>query len=270
MFIPCVVIVGEYFTSKCAIAIPLSNCRVGVLCLFLPPMLRFLITYYGWRGCLIVSAGIALNGVILGVLFRLLHKVNITTESHFDIMLLKSPVFWLFFIDQMLWNMGSFILIVLIVDYAKESGINKDLGALLLTVVGISGTIGRIITTILARCVNRLCLYTWATILSGIGIALVPMLASTGYLAFIFSCCAYGICFGFQAGLLGILTADLFSVEHLNSAYGYLIAGNGIGAFLGPPIAGEIFMKRNQSCYKGALIQLFQRSLIFMYIYDTD
>ena len=250
MFIPCVVIVGEYFDDKRrAYAIPLSVSGVGVFCLFIPPLLRCLIGHFGWRGCLLLSAGIALQGAIFAALFTPLPKpakdlsADSSAEAKTGILCetgpLKNLIFWLFFMNNVLWNAGSLILIVLIVDYAKESGISKDSGALLLASVGICGTVGRLIAAVTARCVNRLHLYTAATLATGIFIALIP--ARAVLTVFILCCCAYGVCFGIQVGLLGVLTADLFGVEILNAAYGYLVVSNGVGALLGPPIAGKVF-----------------------------
>ena len=48
----------------------------------------------------------------------------------------------------------------------------------------------------------------------------------------------YGLAFGTQVGVLAVVTVELFGVQKLTSAYGYLMFGNGAGAMMGPPIAG--------------------------------
>ena len=187
-----------------------------------------------------LSGGLAFNGAIFGVLFRPL-RLNAAPDTHAkcNVALLKNPTFWLFFANQALWNMGSMIFIVLVADYAKESGISRDDAAWLLAATGISGTLGRILTAAVSKCANRLVLYNAATVLSGVAIGLVPLTWKT-FAIFLTSCIGYGVCLGLQASLLGILTADFFSIEQLNSAFGYLIASNGLGALLGPPIAGRL------------------------------
>lgn len=51
----------------------------------------------------------------------------------------------------------------------------------------------------------------------------------------------YGITFGFLSGsyaLMMVIPADLLGQEKFSAAYGFLLAGEGIGVYLGPPIAG--------------------------------
>lgn len=53
----------------------------------------------------------------------------------------------------------------------------------------------------------------------------------------------YGICFGFLSGsyaLMMVIPVDLLGQEKFSAAYGFLLAGEGMGLYLGPPLAGRL------------------------------
>lgn len=261
MFMPCVVIVGEYFDKKRAIAMPIAASGVCVFVLLLPFLLRYFIAYYGWRGCLILQSGIALQALYLAVLFRpppkeftksLKDSISETMESiecqdlksrsysrdplNCKRISLHSVSFLLIFLSNILWNMGSFTLLVLIVDFAIESGVSREQGALLIAAVGMSGAVGRSITAMFAQCVNRLHMFIFVTIISGLAISAVPVY--TVFNNFLIMSTVFGCCYGFQVSLQGVLTVDLFGVENLNNVYGLFTLSYGIGAVIGPPVTG--------------------------------
>ena len=70
MYLPSIVIVGFYFDQKRALATGIAVCGSGVGTFVFAPLSQFLITQFGWKGGLWIIAGICLNGVICGALFR--------------------------------------------------------------------------------------------------------------------------------------------------------------------------------------------------------
>lgn len=66
-------------------------------------------------------------------------------EKIFDLSLLKSPTFLLFSCAGFLTLFGFFIPFMYLVDRATQLGISPDNGAMLLSVIGITNTIGRVI-----------------------------------------------------------------------------------------------------------------------------
>lgn len=55
---------------------------------------------------------------------------------------------------------------------------------------------------------------------------------------------AFAISFGFLSGayaLMLVIPADVLGQERFSASYGLLLAGEGIGVYLGPPIVGKIF-----------------------------
>ena len=69
-FIAANVIIGLYFTSKRALAVGIAMSGSGVGVLVYSYFAESMLNYYGWRGTVLLLAGIALNCVIFGSLSR--------------------------------------------------------------------------------------------------------------------------------------------------------------------------------------------------------
>ena len=213
------------------------------------PLLRGLIMYFGWRGACIIASGFCLNCGVLGALLCPIEKWSkecMTIEKPrdtglsgvFDISLLKDCKFMIFLVNNILWNIGSLILLVICTDFAYKRGIEKNKGAILVSTVGLCSLIGRVLVAFLAshnKC-NRFIVFILSTAVSGLAILLYPVHSS--FVSMLAFSAIYGLFFGSQVGVLAVVAAELFGVERLTSAYGYLMFGNGAGAMLGPPIAG--------------------------------
>lgn len=70
IFLPAVVSVGHYFERKRAFAVGLATMGSGVGGFIFNPLTKFLIDCYGWRGAILIQAGIALNCAVCGMIFR--------------------------------------------------------------------------------------------------------------------------------------------------------------------------------------------------------
>jgi hypothetical protein len=68
--------VAHYFESKRTLAMGLASCGSGIGAFILNPLSKYLIDVYGWRGTLLIQAGIQLNCILCGALFRPLTKQN--------------------------------------------------------------------------------------------------------------------------------------------------------------------------------------------------
>ena len=139
----------------------------------------------------------------------------------------------------MMWNLGSLVLFVLIVDYAIEgAGMSKDAGAGLLSISAQFNAVGRLGAAILGSLpwCNKFYLFFVSNILAGISLLLIPTWETQ--LNFMIFCGCFGLFLGMQIGVLAVLTADLFGVHRLTSAYGLQNIGDGAGAMIGPPIGG--------------------------------
>ena len=69
-YVTSLVMVAFYFEKKRALATGLAVCGSGIGTFVFAPLTEILITEYGWRGCLLIWSGIALNLCVCGGLLR--------------------------------------------------------------------------------------------------------------------------------------------------------------------------------------------------------
>lgn len=70
IYLPAIVSVTCYFEKYRSLATGIAVCGSGLGTLVFAPCLESLITNYGWRGAMMISSGIVLNCIVLGILFR--------------------------------------------------------------------------------------------------------------------------------------------------------------------------------------------------------
>ncbi len=165
-------------------------------------------------------------------------------KNLFNWVLLKDVKFLIFLFNNILWNIGSLILLVICTDFAHKHGVPKESGAMLISAIGFCSLIGRVGIAFTGghQSCNRFYIFIASTAVSGLAIALFPM--SGKYASMLTFSIIYGLAFGIQVGVLAVVTVELFGVRLFTSAYGYLMFGNGAGAMLGPPIAGKKIQMR--------------------------
>lgn len=69
-YVAAVVSVAYYFDKRRSFATGISVCGSGIGTFIFPPIIQYLITEYGWRGCTVLLAGIFLNMCVCGALMR--------------------------------------------------------------------------------------------------------------------------------------------------------------------------------------------------------
>lgn len=113
-----------------------------------------------------------------------------------DISLFKDPVFIFFAISNFLTSLGFNAPFIYIVDQATLLNIKPELADLLLSTIGISNTVGRVILGIISNLkgVNRL--YLYAGVLTMCGLATMAEPFGTNFIALFI----YAIVFGFTSG----------------------------------------------------------------------
>lgn len=74
IYIPTILIVGFYFDKRRALANGLSASGSGVGAFLYAPLCRLLQDHYGWRGALLILAGLVFNCLALAALFRPLNS----------------------------------------------------------------------------------------------------------------------------------------------------------------------------------------------------
>jgi MFS family permease len=129
-----------------------------------------------------------------------------------------------------------------IVDRAALQGISPDRGAYLLSVIGITNTVGRVFCGWISDRpqVDALLINNLALVVGGTVTLLSPFLFNT-----FVSLSVYGAIFGFSiacfAALRSVITVNLLGLERLTNAFGLLLLPQGIATIVGAPFAGWLF-----------------------------
>ncbi|ALC43494.1 CG13907 [Drosophila busckii] len=168
-------------------------------------------------------------------------SVKSVVNTMLDVSLLRDPVFMLMGVSNIFGMAGLYVPFVYLVDAAKEHGIAKNDAAMLLSVIGITNTVGRVVCGWVADLpqVNSLLLNNICLLISTVAVTLTPLCYS--YSAYIAMSIAFGIAISGYISLTSIILVDLLGLDKLTNAFGLLILFRGFAALLGTPLAGAIY-----------------------------
>ncbi|KAL7733856.1 hypothetical protein ACLKA6_011572 [Drosophila palustris] len=168
-------------------------------------------------------------------------SVKSVVNTMLDVSLLKDPVFMLMGVSNIFGMAGLYVPFVYLVDAAKEHGIAKNDAAMLLSIIGITNTVGRVVCGWVADLpqVNSLLLNNICLLISTVAVTLTPLCYSYG--AYIAMSIAFGIAISGYISLTSIILVDLLGLDKLTNAFGLLILFRGFAALLGTPLAGAIY-----------------------------
>nr|XP_019558338.2 LOW QUALITY PROTEIN: monocarboxylate transporter 5-like [Aedes albopictus] len=186
--------------------------------------------------------------------------VRRTLATMLDMTLLKSPSFMLLAISGFFTMMGFFVPFMYITQRATTGGMDQNVALFIVSAIGISNTIARIVCGFLSsfKSVNALWINNVAITMGGIATMLSGLYITE---AFQFTYAGiFGIAIACFSALRSILVVDLMGLEKLTNAFGILCLFQGMAAAIGAPIAGfftDLTGSYNVSFYiSGALITI--------------
>ncbi|XP_045112740.1 monocarboxylate transporter 5-like isoform X2 [Portunus trituberculatus] len=156
----------------------------------------------------------------------------------FDLSLLSSPTFIMLGLAGFMSLMALFIPFMFLPGYAEQQGISENSIATLVSTIGITNTIGRIVCGWVSDHpkVDALYVNNFSLMLGGGATMLLPMIVNESLLL------AYSVAFGLSvaafASLRSILLVELLGLEKLTNAFGLLLLFQGIAGIFGSPVAG--------------------------------
>jgi len=162
-----------------------------------------------------------------------------TIHSYLDLSLLMDPIFLIFAASNFLTSIGFNAPYVFIPDRASEDyGFSADYAAVLLSVVGISNTVSRVLLGYVSDLpfVNRLHLYNAALTVCGVGTCLSVWMPS--WAGQVFYSALFGATSGAYVGLTSVVLVDLMGMERMTNAFGLLLLFQGVASVVGAPLCG--------------------------------
>ncbi|XP_055639332.1 monocarboxylate transporter 12 isoform X2 [Toxorhynchites rutilus septentrionalis] len=186
--------------------------------------------------------------------------VRRTLATMLDMTLLRSPSFMLLAVSGFFTMMGFFVPFMYVTQRAVSGGMDSQISLFIVSAIGISNTIARIVCGFLSsfKSVNALHLNNVAITMGGIATMLSGLYMTEAY-QFTYAA-IFGLAIACFSALRSILVVDLMGLEKLTNAFGILCLFQGLAAVLGAPIAGfftDLTGSYNVSFYiSGALITI--------------
>ncbi|KAK9709453.1 Major Facilitator Superfamily [Popillia japonica] len=168
-----------------------------------------------------------------------------TLREMLDFSLFKDVIFILFVVSNFLTSIGFNIPYVYIVSRARALDLTHNEASMLLSIIGVANTVGRIILGYISDkpWVNRLWVYNVCLTLCGVATALSAFCMNFFTLSIYASVFGFtiGAYVGLNVGLTSVILVDLLGLDKLTNAFGLLLLFQGIASFIGPPIGGELY-----------------------------
>uniref|UniRef100_A0AC34PUL4 Major facilitator superfamily (MFS) profile domain-containing protein n=1 Tax=Panagrolaimus sp. JU765 TaxID=591449 RepID=A0AC34PUL4_9BILA len=158
-----------------------------------------------------------------------------------DLTLLKNPIMLLLCLSNILGMLGFYIPFVYIIDLAQTRNATPSSATLLLSIIGITNTFGRVFFGWAAdrRWVTALAINNFSLIFCGVLTGMCYF--ATSYELLITYSCLFGFIVSAYICLTSIVLSDLLGVEQLTNSFGLLVVARGIASLLGTPLAGMAY-----------------------------
>jgi MFS family permease len=255
-----VALVSLWFTRKQGLAVGVATLGISLGTATIPLLISYLITSAGWRaGLLIAGIVVAIFCIPATLLMRRprrnFHEPtsqnNAISSSDQNVVYsdlnigltltqaIRTSQFWMIFIAFLLFLSSLGLVMLHLVPYAVDSGIDSVRAAVLITLIGIFGIAGRLISGVLSDRIGIKPIMTFCTVLLGLNITFIALYNEPW--AFYVFAAVYGITYsGFVTQMVRI-TRRVFGGKALGSVFSALMVSDGIGFGIGPWVAGIIF-----------------------------
>lgn len=256
IYVPAVGLVQRWFRVRRGLASGLATCGTGVGTLAFPPMVMALTEALGWRGAHMVLAAFAACICGTASLMLVAHPremglapdggaANESADTATPIPgltlaeTLRCGHFWLLYAASLLSAAAVFINYVHLVPYATDHGVSAQKGIVLVSILGISGTVGRFLLGGVVDYFGRR--NALMLMFAGLTLALLWwLLTPPGFAALASYAVVFGMLYGGYIAILPVLTMEYFGGRRIATIIGALYTSWGFGALFGPTLAGAI------------------------------
>lgn len=259
---PLNMVVTRWFIHRRGIALGILAAGVGLGLMLSGPVSGILIDSYGWRGSYMIMGILAWVLVISGSYFIIARpeqrgftpyqkidvKTNQSTQPTISTispkaMTLKEAIktrnLWLLYGMQILVAFALQMIMAHIVNHATDVGIDKTSARLLLTLIGGLSIAGKLISGYLSDGIGARRMFFVSAF--GMGIILLVLIKSSSLWMFYLCAIFFGFFYGGWVPLFPALTSEFFGTKHMGTIYGSVMMMIGVGAPLGPWVAGYLF-----------------------------
>ena len=231
-YVPPLVTVAKWFDARRGLALGVAAAGVGVGQIALPPLLKLLINEIGWRDSLLVMAAMT---CVLGIAAALVLK-NPPNPTNNEIEIptrkaIKTQSFWFLLCVFACLVFGTNMIMQHLEPHVEDSGIGDIPSALVITIIGISGICGRILSGYTADKIGN---KITAAICLGLQVIVFYWLFKADQLwAFYVIAMLYGLGYGGTLPLIVKMSSEFFGTMSGGTTFGVLLAGASIGGAAG-------------------------------------
>ena len=261
LFAPLVATVTRWFGGRAGMANGIVLSGFGVAQTILPPLATHLILQYGWGTCFIILGVATLvvgtaawsfikdppqaieiqtpsSAIVTGNLSKSAERTQ-TTDDYPLSEAFHAPALWIMLIIYMTVAICYQMVVIHVVAAAIDEGATLEAAAIILTLSGITNTLGKLVSGGLAnkigtKLILALCLAAQAP-------ALFFLAGARDINVFYIISAAYGFAYAGTSPVIPTMAADLFGTKSVGSIFGTLNLAYTFGAAIGPLLAGYIF-----------------------------
>lgn len=263
MYLPSIVIVSQHFTKRRALATGIVLCAAGAGTFSIAPLSEQLVELLGWRGAMRVLAGACVGCVGCGAAMlpgQAQQQHHTLGAGHADQgpgakverrclakiigeELSSSPTLPIMFIMAMgdcLSALSLYIPYTHLPPAAMAVGISPSNAAFLISAIGVTNTVGRLVAGWLADRpnINPMLLIMVAVMTATPTHFIFPFISS--YWIFLVLSCIFGFLTGMWVSALPSALVTLVGVPLLAPSFGIITAFRGAMVLTGPPLAGFV------------------------------
>ena len=236
-YVPMVAVVGGWFERRRSTALGVAVAGVGLGTVVASPLAARLIEQHGWRTGYVVLAAASTALLVLAALLAERPPVPVASPTSLSLrQAVRTPAFASLYGSSVLLSLALFQVFVYLPDFAEDEGASKVAGAGLVAVVAGASIVGRLVLGPVADRVGRIRTYRLCFLLMGVSFAI--WLVAPSYAWLVLFAVAMGTGYGGFVALSPAVVAEVFGVTGLGRLIGVLFTGAGVGALVGPPLAG--------------------------------
>ncbi len=253
----CTAMPSRWFTRNRGLALGIATAGSGAGTLLLVPFAERLVNAYDWpQAFVICGIGAGVLVVIAGLFLRnppeaLAPSGKVSPQAGASVAeALKDRRLWLIIFAFLLFFFGSQIIMVHLVNYATDVGIDPLMAATFVSVIGAVSILSRIFTGAAAEKVGLYrSLAVTCLILAAVFVAL---LFTRSAWVFYLLAALYGIPYGAEVTQIPLVVGRFFGTRNMATLMGMTVFGINVGGAFGAWYAGKIFDVT--ASYNGAFI----------------
>jgi len=256
ILIPVIATVTRWFGARAGLANGIVMSGFGIAQILLPPVATYIIFQHSWQTCCIILGIVAWGLGMLAWSFIKNPPQNTTnpplgvgnvnqatktpaTDYYTLSEASRTTAFWILFLIQLVAAMCFQMVIVHIVAAAIDTGITPEAAAIILTLGGITGIMGRVILGGLASKIGNKIVLTLCLVIQ------VPafffLAGASDLQVFYIIAAVYGLAYGGVVPTVLAMSASLFGTKSIGNILGTLQLSYTGGMAIGPFLAGYIF-----------------------------